>query len=69
MLGPLGLMVMLLLRPRLGVHRIPSGDSHDATAPTVVRLLLYHDHCLGAGHTSEMTFSSFQKTPFELRMC
>lgn len=61
MLGPRGLIVMLLLRPRLGVYCVPSGDSHDATAPTVVRLLLCHDHSLGAGHTSEMTFFLFRK--------
>uniref|UniRef100_H3BZ43 Si:ch211-132b12.2 n=1 Tax=Tetraodon nigroviridis TaxID=99883 RepID=H3BZ43_TETNG len=38
-------------KSRPGVYRIPSGYSHDAAAPTVVRLFLYHDHSFGSGHT------------------
>lgn len=43
----------ILLRSRPGVHCIPPGCSHDASAPSVVRLFLHHDHCLGSGHTSK----------------
>lgn len=53
---------MLLLRSRLGVCRVPSGCSHDATAPTVVHLFLCHDHSIGSGHTSEITIFLMENT-------
>lgn len=63
----------LLLRSRPGVYRVPSGYSHDATAPTVVRLFLCHDHSLGSGHTREITFFFFlflrKYMYLYLRMC
>lgn len=41
-------------RSRLGLHCLPSGYSHDASAPTVVHLFLCHAHSLGFGHTSKI---------------
>ena len=53
-------------RSRLGIHCIPSSCSHDASAPTVVHLLLCHAHSLGSGHTSKTLerTNSFWKTAF-----
>lgn len=37
-----------------GLHCIPSGSGHDASVPTLVRLLLRHAHSAGPGHSGEV---------------
>ncbi|MEQ2167581.1 hypothetical protein GOODEAATRI_005491 [Goodea atripinnis] len=39
------------MQSRPGIHRIPPGSGHDASAPALVHLLLCHAHPLGSGHT------------------
>lgn len=58
------IILTLFSRSRLGVHCIPSGCSHDASAPTVVHLFLCHAHSSGSGHTSKMYMISFWKNIF-----
>jgi len=62
---------LVFSRSRLGLHCIPSGCSHDASAPTVVHLLLRHAHPLGSGHTSKMysRWTLCEETWIPIRQC